>query len=120
MPKRYQVYVRANVEIVQVALVGRAARRMQEATGRPATTIASLLRGWKGNNTEASVVVVDEASMVDIISMHRLSIANDSAKYFRSASLAVAKAFEFFNRQAAKAASKSASFISDDTNIEFL
>ena len=68
----YQVYDRANVEIVQVALAGRAARRMQEATGRPATTIASLIRAWKGNNTKLSVVVVDEASMVDIISMHRL------------------------------------------------
>lgn len=68
----YHGYDRAEVEIIQVALAGRAAKRMQEATGRPATTIASLLRTWNPDNTKSYVVVVDEASMVDIISMHRL------------------------------------------------
>lgn len=69
----YEVYDCAGVAITQVALAGRAAKRMQEATGRPASTIASFLRTWKdGSFTGHCVVVVDEASMVDIISMSRL------------------------------------------------
>jgi exodeoxyribonuclease V alpha subunit len=44
---------------------------MQEATGRAASTIASLLRTTK-ELTGPCVVVVDEASMVDIVTMHRL------------------------------------------------
>jgi exodeoxyribonuclease V alpha subunit len=67
----YAVYERAGVKVVQVALAGRAAKRMQEATGRPASTIASFLRGHKdGDLAQPTVLVVDEASMVDIITMH--------------------------------------------------
>lgn len=70
----YEVYDRAGVNITQLALAGRAAKRMQEATGRSASTIANFLRTWKeGSLTGPSVVVVDEASMVDIITMSRLS-----------------------------------------------
>ena len=69
----YAVYERASINVVQVALAGRAAKRMQEATGRPASTIASFLRGYKeGDLTLPTVVVIDEASMVDIITMHRI------------------------------------------------
>lgn len=69
----YNVYDRAGIAITQLALAGRAAKRMQEATGRPASTIASFLRGGKENSfDERSVVVADEASMVDIITMNRL------------------------------------------------
>lgn len=69
----YEVYDRAGVAITQVALAGRAAKRMQEATGRPASTIANFLRSRKdGSFTGRCVVVVDEASMVDIISMSHL------------------------------------------------
>jgi exodeoxyribonuclease V alpha subunit len=69
----YEVYDRAGVTITQVALAGRAAKRMQEATGRPASTIANFLRSWKDSSLSGRcVVVVDEASMVDIISMSRL------------------------------------------------
>jgi exodeoxyribonuclease V alpha subunit len=69
----YNVYDRAGIAVTQVALAGRAAKRMQEATGRPAWTIASFLRSTKeGSLDENSVVVVDEASMVDIITMSRL------------------------------------------------
>jgi exodeoxyribonuclease V alpha subunit len=52
---------------------GKAAKRMTESTGRPAQTIHKLLdwrpEGWKrgpDNPIEADVVVVDEASMLDI------------------------------------------------------
>jgi exodeoxyribonuclease V alpha subunit len=69
----YDVYDRAGIAVTQLALAGRAAKRMQEATGRPASTIANFLRSWKGGSfDERSVVVVDEASMVDIITMSRL------------------------------------------------
>jgi exodeoxyribonuclease V alpha subunit len=69
----YEVYDQAGIAVTQLALAGRAAKRMQEATGRPASTIANFLRNWKeGGLDERSVVVVDEASMVDIITMSRL------------------------------------------------
>lgn len=69
----YNVYDRAGISVTQLALAGRAAKRMQEATGRPASTIANFLRnGKEGSFDERSVVIVDEASMVDIITMSRL------------------------------------------------
>jgi exodeoxyribonuclease V alpha subunit len=69
----YQIYDDANTHIVQVALSGKAAKRMTEATGRNATTLASFFVNFKEDTLAgASVVVVDEASMVDIITMHRL------------------------------------------------
>jgi exodeoxyribonuclease V alpha subunit len=55
------------------APTGKAAKRMSEVTGRPASTIHKLLEwtpdGWRrgpNNAVDASVVVIDEASMVDI------------------------------------------------------
>ena len=57
--------------MVQLALAGRAAKRMQEATGRAASTIANFLRAAK-ELSEPCVVVVDEASMVDIVTMYGL------------------------------------------------
>ncbi|OYD08850.1 SF1B family DNA helicase RecD2 [Paludifilum halophilum] len=55
------------------APTGRAAKRMSEATGMPATTIHRLL-GWKGDfferdtdhPIEGSLLIVDEVSMLDI------------------------------------------------------
>lgn len=69
----YRLYDAAGVHIVQMALAGRAAKRMQEATGRAALTIASFLRNTKPEDfARPCVVVIDEASMVDIITMSRL------------------------------------------------
>lgn len=69
----YKVYDAAGVRIYQVALAGRAAQRMKEATGRPASTIASLLITIRDKDlTGSAVIVVDEASMVDIVTMARL------------------------------------------------
>lgn len=69
----YRLYDKAGTKVLQVALAGRAAKRMQEATGRPASTIASFLKSVNDLTFEgATVLVVDEASMVDIISMSRL------------------------------------------------
>ena len=69
----YEAYDDVDVQVFQVALAGRAAKRLQEATGRPAATIASFLRNTSVENLAApAVLVIDEASMVDIITMHRL------------------------------------------------
>lgn len=69
----YRIYDAAGVLVLQVALAGRAAKRMQEATGRPATTIASFLKSMNDATFEGpTVLVIDEASMVDIISMSRV------------------------------------------------
>lgn len=69
----YRVYEEAGVRVFQAALAGRAAKRMQEATSKPARTLAGLLKNTTEQDLEGPcVVVVDEASMVDIISMYRL------------------------------------------------
>nr|WP_314860218.1 AAA family ATPase [uncultured Undibacterium sp.] len=69
----YKVYDETGTRIFQVALAGRAAKRMFEATGRPASTIASFMKTVKEEDFAGRcVLVVDEASMVDIIAMSRL------------------------------------------------
>lgn len=66
----YRVFDAAGLEVVQMALAGRAAKRMQEATGKPAATIASFIRASKRDDSNhPRVVVIDEASMLDIVSM---------------------------------------------------
>lgn len=70
----YRLFDTAGVEVIQMALAGRAAKRMQEATGKPATTIASFIRAAKKmDDGKPSVVVIDEASMLDIVSMSAVS-----------------------------------------------
>lgn len=81
--------IRAILEIFQSlclrvllsAPTGRAAKRMQEATGHEARTIHRLLefsyqaggfRRDRDNPLEADVVIVDEASMIDSILMYHL------------------------------------------------
>ena len=56
--------------IHQLALAGRAAQRMSQATGRPASTIAAFLNG--GSVAPGATVIVDEMSMVDVLLMYRL------------------------------------------------
>lgn len=68
----YKAYDAASIRVTQLALAGRAAKRMMEATGRPASTIASFLRDHPENLDGQDVIVVDEASMVDIITMSAL------------------------------------------------
>jgi exodeoxyribonuclease V alpha subunit len=63
----------AGVTVYQLALAGMAAQRMQDATGRDSMTIAGFLAKIDSAQIPlGSVVVVDEASMVDVILMHRL------------------------------------------------
>jgi exodeoxyribonuclease V alpha subunit len=69
--------------VVQAAPTGRAAKRMQEATGRPAGTLHRALElrpgGAAGRDAdrplEADLVVVDEASMLDALLANRLAKA---------------------------------------------
>lgn len=57
----------------QMALSGRATARMIEATQQPATTIAGFLRNVSAEEMgPAPVVVIDEASMLDLVTFHRL------------------------------------------------
>ncbi|MDI5891109.1 AAA family ATPase [Halomonas rhizosphaerae] len=65
--------VRPGVAIYQLALAGRAAQRMQEATGRDSYTIAAFLaRVAEVQLGPDALVVVDEVSMVDVILFYRL------------------------------------------------
>ncbi|MBT8340832.1 MAG: ATP-dependent RecD-like DNA helicase [Desulfatitalea sp.] len=72
------------------APTGRAAKRLSEATGRPAKTIHRLLEfsptegGFQRNDTRplnAQLVIVDEASMIDVVLMHHLlkALPSDAA-----------------------------------------
>lgn len=61
-------------DVVQLALAGKAVMRMKESTGRPAMTIAAFLS--KMNRQEHipddMAILIDEASMVDLISFSSL------------------------------------------------
>lgn len=60
----------------QVALSGRATQRMSESTGLPAQTIAKLIADHLGDDKpdlpDHLLLVIDEASMVDLLSMYQL------------------------------------------------
>lgn len=68
--------VASGLIVKQVALSGRAAQRMAESTGHEACTIAKLIADHCGRNKvplpDHLLLVVDEASMVDLLSMYRL------------------------------------------------
>ena len=69
------VALRQGAAVHQMALSGRAAKRMAEATHAPATTIAKFLaaiRAGKLELDESTLLVVDEASMLDLPTMFRL------------------------------------------------
>lgn len=57
--------------VLQMALAGRAAKRMREATGRDAVTIAGFLHTLKEEGLAGVThVVIDEASMLDVPGFH--------------------------------------------------
>lgn len=65
--------VQPGVGIYQLALAGRAAQRMQEATGRESCTIAGFFAQVSAVPLGSdAVVVIDEVSMVDAILFYRL------------------------------------------------
>jgi exodeoxyribonuclease V alpha subunit len=71
----YRVYEASGTQVMQMALAGRAAQRMKEATKLGASTIASFMVNVSEaelKNQKKVVVVIDETSMVDIITMSKL------------------------------------------------
>ncbi|CUS47488.1 MAG: RecD/TraA family helicase [Idiomarinaceae bacterium HL-53] len=70
----YRIFQSMNIVPIQLALAGKAAKRMTEATGYESFTIARFTRVFdskKYENMELAIVV-DESSMVDLPSMYRL------------------------------------------------
>ncbi len=76
-----KILEKTTTKIALAAPTGRAAKRMEEVIGRPAQTIHRLLEfnpqkgGFKRNRhnpLDASVVVIDESSMIDLFLMHNL------------------------------------------------
>ncbi len=80
-----EIFEKANMRVFMAAPTGRAAKRMSETTGREAKTIHRMLEmGVSGDDTEevfskgeetpleCDVVIIDEASMIDIILMNTL------------------------------------------------
>jgi exodeoxyribonuclease V alpha subunit len=74
------LFKKSGLDVLLAAPTGRAAKRMNEATGLESKTIHRLLEckppeGYKKNeeNTlEGDVLIIDEASMIDIILMYNL------------------------------------------------
>ena len=69
------VYVSADLTVLLAAPTGRAAKRLEESTGAPARTIHRMLetnpetgrfQRHEENPLEADVLIVDEASMIDV------------------------------------------------------
>ncbi|MBB5051022.1 exodeoxyribonuclease V alpha subunit [Afipia massiliensis] len=64
----------SSFEYPQVALAGRAVRRIAEATGKEATTIARFLHQIEsgGRRLQRGLMIFDEASMLDTPSVYRI------------------------------------------------
>lgn len=67
---------RAGIQVLQMALAGRAVQRMREATGRDACTIARLLFHPESAGADRlkddSVIIIDESSMLGLPLVYRL------------------------------------------------
>jgi exodeoxyribonuclease V alpha subunit len=66
---------RLNIPVIQMALAGRAAKRMAEATSRPAMTVAKFLLAVRAGELELpeqTLVIVDESSMIDLSGTYRI------------------------------------------------
>ncbi len=69
----FRVCEAAGYGIYAMALSGRAAKRISEATGHRAQTIAGFLKHFTRNEApDKALVVIDEASMVDLPSIYRV------------------------------------------------
>ena len=60
-------------QVIQMALAGRTAKRMQEATGEDAITIAGFLNKWDQDRLQSAThIIIYECSMVDLYSLVRV------------------------------------------------
>ncbi|GAA0078884.1 ATP-dependent RecD-like DNA helicase [Clostridium sp. CTA-5] len=78
------IYEKNGMKVILGAPTGRAAKRMTESTGREAKTIHRLLEigvseendsvfgKAEGSPLDSDVIIIDEASMIDIVLMHNL------------------------------------------------
>ena len=62
----------AGLETALAAPTGRAAKRMEEASGKPAMTIHRLLEFVWSDEDDTDVIIIDEASMIDLMLMDGL------------------------------------------------
>lgn len=84
----YDVLEDQGYDITQLAIAGKAVRRIMDATGRPASTVASFIKRMKkAEELEKRVgdrpmaIVIDEASMVDLISFSSVTrLIDDTVK----------------------------------------
>ncbi len=76
-----KIFSRVGIKILLAAPTGRAAKKLSETTGLKAKTIHRLLEfsfaagGFKKNDTrplKCDLLIIDEASMIDLILMHHL------------------------------------------------
>ena len=76
-----KIMSKLKIEVMMSAPTGRAAKRMNETTGHEATTIHRMLKysfrrgGFQKNEEDpldCDLLIVDEASMLDIVLMHHL------------------------------------------------
>lgn len=61
--------------VYQLAIAGRAAKRITETTDQPAQTVASWLKGVANGRLEVgrhTLVIIDEASMLDLPTLYRI------------------------------------------------
>lgn len=78
-----RAYQAIGTDIRAMALSGRAAKRINEATGYPARTIAGFLKELEKTPLgDRALIVVDEASMVDLATMFSLVINTSSQVRF--------------------------------------
>ncbi|PMO91327.1 hypothetical protein BCS98_12250 [Vibrio breoganii] len=75
-----RAYQALGTDIRAMALSGRAAKRINEATGYPAQTITGFLKDLENNPLgERALIVIDESSMVDLATMFSL-VSNTSSQ----------------------------------------
>nr|MDT0250836.1 ATP-dependent RecD-like DNA helicase [Endozoicomonas sp.] len=68
-----RAYLELGADIRAMALSGRAAKRITEATGFPAQTITGFMNSIDEKPlSERTLIVIDEASMIDLASMFKL------------------------------------------------
>lgn len=69
----FELFSKSGHEIYAMAISGRAARRITEATGHTATTVAGFISSFRPDASPGRVaLVIDEASMVDLPSIYRI------------------------------------------------
>lgn len=71
-------YRNLSFNITPVALSGRAAKRIYEATGFKSFTIAKYLKDHKPNDNQLIILVIDESSMIDVATMFKILMKSSS------------------------------------------